>query len=60
MAEVTANYANYQQFEPKDKSCQVEETEAVISDSQPENGECRLSDHMDMTELLKKGRMEYG
>lgn len=59
MAEVTANYSDYQQFEPK-----KEEIRSVISDSQQENGECGLGavspDHVDMIELLKKGHMQYG
>lgn len=64
MAEVAANLANHQLYEPKNISCKGKEPEVVDSHSQLENLEGRdiekLTENMSKTEMLKKGFMEYG
>lgn len=64
MAEVEVNHTSHQQFDSQNISCKVEGTDAVAPHSHEPNGECRLTEesinHDNLTELLKKGFMEYG
>lgn len=64
MAEVAANLANHQLYEPKNISCKGKEPEVVDSHSQLETLEGKeieeLTENMSKTEILKKGFKEYG